>query len=124
MTTCSQRWRGSWWRRKGLAKVLTVSGERSANCGLRRRRRHKNRRTRQLSKGKLMPLRCCRCRSSRLGVRTSWTLTVHRAVRHAEIQPSDNCRYSEARAAARGQRIQQPPLFVLANQFEEVLEDF
>ena len=73
-----------------------MSGERSASCGPRRRRRQrKKRRTRRLSKGKLMPLRCCRCRSSRFRVQPSWRLTVHRAVPRAEIHLPVNCRSSD-----------------------------
>ena len=56
----------------------------------------KKRRTRRLSKGKLMPLRCCRCRSSRFRVQPSWRLTVHRAVPRAEIHLPVNCRSSDA----------------------------
>ena len=82
---------------KGIGEsLLIVSGVRSASCGPRRRRRQrKKRRTRRLSKGKLMPLRCCRCRSSRFRVQPSWRLTVHRAVPRAEIHLPVNCRSSD-----------------------------
>jgi hypothetical protein len=52
-------------------------------------------------KGAPMPLRCCRYRSSRFLSQPSWRLQIHRAVRHAEIQPWDNCRYSDAICAMR-----------------------
>src|SRR3974377_92618 len=38
-TTCSRRWRESWWRTRGLGSLQTVCGARLANCGPRRRQR-------------------------------------------------------------------------------------
>ena len=55
----------------------------------------RKRKTRRLSKGKLMPQRCCRCRSSWFRVQPSWRLTVHCAVPRAEIHPPVNCRSSD-----------------------------
>ena len=81
---------------KGIGESADCVWRRSASCGPRhRRRQRKKRRTRRLSKGKLMPLRCCRCRSSRFRVRPSWRLTVHRAVPRAEIHLPVNCRSSD-----------------------------
>jgi hypothetical protein len=53
------------------------SGERSANCGPRRRREpRKDRRTWRLSNRKLMSRQYCRCRSIRFRAQPSWRLQI------------------------------------------------